>query len=315
MTVIPAQAGIQEMMWQWNKLVKTKSFPSPLGMRRLSLLISTRFPEVLAMPLSDFIRYLNARLPFLHSRLQLSSPFYSESGCVFVRYRHLRLESEFLPIVETSGGVRGHAARLLATVRNSYRSVDEPTVFSLPENSEEFIFVDRLTRTLHTLNYLTYLDRKSRGLLLLKVHPRHVASVARDHGLAFEEILRACGLLPDEITLELGVREDADPAHFLRAVANYKLRGYGIALAGDGKHPPGLDLAREAAPAIVCLAYPESTECAKSAAFRRYVDALHALQISALLRGEDQRLPRAKILEAGFDLRTEPPRARLREAS
>ena len=265
------------------------------------------------MPLTDFIRYLNAQLPFSHSQLQLTSPFYSEGGRVLVRYRHLRLESEFLPIVETAGGgVRGHAARLLATAEHSYQSVAEPAVFALPESSEELVFVDRLTRTLHTLNYLTYLDRKSRGLLLLKVHPRHVAGVARDHGLAFEEILRACGLLPDEITLELGVPEDADAGHLLRAIANYKLRGYGIALAGAGRRPPGLGLVRAAGPAIVGLRPPET---ARSGAVRRYVDALHALRISALVRGEEQPLPRAHLLENGFDLRTEPPRARLREAS
>jgi len=265
------------------------------------------------MPLTDFIRYLNAQLPFSHSQLQLTSPFYSESGRVFVQYRHLRLESEFLPIVETSGGrVRGHAARLLATAQNSYQSVDERTVFALPDSSEELVFVDRLTRTLHTLNYLTYLDRKSRGLLLLKVHPRHVASVARDHGLAFEEILRACGLFPDEITLELGAQEGADSEHLLRAIANYKLRGYGIALACSGKRPPDLDFAREAGPTIVSLEYPEA---GKAEAVRLYVDALHALLISVLVRAENRPLPRTSILKNSFDLRTEPPRPRLLAAS
>ncbi|MDR2787580.1 MAG: hypothetical protein LBD06_04320 [Candidatus Accumulibacter sp.] len=265
------------------------------------------------MPLTDFIRYLNARFP---SRPRLAPPFFhSESGRVLVRYRHLCLESEFLPIVETSGGVRGHAARLLATVENVCRRVDESTVFALPENSEEFVFVDRLTRTLHTLNYLTYLDRGSRGLLLLKVHPRHVASVTRNHGLAFEEILCACGLLPNEITLELGAREGDDPKRFLRAIADYKLRGYGIALAGGGWHPPSLDRVREAGPTIVSLAYPRSAERAKLATIRRYVDALHSMKVSALVRGEDHPLPRPKILEAGFDLRTESTQTRLLEAS
>lgn len=265
------------------------------------------------MPLTDFVRYLNAQLPFPHSRSQWASPFYSENGRVLVRYRHLCLESEFLPIVETSGGgVRGHAARLLATARNSRRAVDDRTVFSLSASSEELIFIDRLTRTLHALNYLTHLDRKSRGLLLLKVHPRHVAGVAKDHGLAFEEILRVCGLLPDEIVLELCAHDDFDTAHLLRAIASYRQHGYGIALAGSGSRAPGIGLVRQAAPAIVCLTPAEN---GKSAVIRRYVDALHASGISALARGEDRPLPRANLIKNGFDLRTEAPRQRLLEAS
>lgn len=275
--------------------------------------IPGRYWKVFDMPLTDFVRYLNAQLPFSHSQLRLTSPFYSENGRVFVQYRHLRLESEFLPIVETSGGaVRGHAARLLATARNSYQSVDERTVFSLPDSDEELVFIDRLTRTLHTLNYLTYLDRTSRGLLLLKVHPRHVASVARDHGLAFEEILRACGLLPDEITLELGIAEDVDVGHLLRAIANYKARGYGIALAGDGKRSLDIGFVRQAGPAIVSQGYPDA---GKPGVVRRQVDALHAVGVSVLVRGEDRPLPRSGITENGFDLRTEPPPQRLLEAS
>jgi hypothetical protein len=265
------------------------------------------------MPLTDVIRYLNAQLPFSPSRGQSFSPFYSENGQVFVRYRHLCLESEFLPIVETTGGgVRGHAARLLATTRNGCRTVDEATVFSLPENNEEFVFVDRLTRTLHTLNYLTYLDRRSRGLLLLKVHPRHVAGVAGDHGLAFENILRACGLLPDEIMLEFDARDDFDTVHSLRAVDSYRRRGYGIALAGRLNDPPPLGLVRKAAPAMVSLWLAEN---GKPARIRRYVDALHALRVSVRVYGENCLLPRARLLENGFDLRTEPPRQRWLEAS
>jgi hypothetical protein len=264
------------------------------------------------MPLTDFVRYLNAQLPFLHSQLQLASPFYSENGRILVDYRGLRLESEFLPIVETSGGgVRGHAARLLAVARNGHQA-DDAAVFSLPGDNEEFVFVDRLTRTLHTLNYLTYLDRESRGLLLLKVHPRHVAGVARDHGLAFEEILRACGLLPDEITLEFSAGDDFDDAHCLRAMGSYQRRGYGIALAGPIDRPPPLALARKTQAAIVSLRLPENGKLAR---IRRYVDALHALGILVRVYGEKRLLPRIGLIENGFDLRTEAPRQWLREAS
>lgn len=264
------------------------------------------------MPLTDFIRYLNAQLPFSHSHLQLASPFYSLDGRVVVSYRHLHLESGFLPIVDAaSGEVRGHAAHLLASARQGAPAMSESTVFVLPESDEEFIFLDRLVRTLHTLNYLVHLDRQSRGLLLLKVHPRHVASVSSDHGLAFEEILRACGLLPDEIILELRTHENVDVEHFARAADNYKGRGYGVALAGGDWRPPPLELARRVRPSIVSLERP--IRFLKS--LRRQVDNLHALDIAVLVHCAGRPLSTSHLAAGVYDLRTELPRRRLLAAS
>jgi hypothetical protein len=95
-------------------------------------------------------------------------------------------------------------------------------------------------------------------------------------------------------------------------MSSYKQRGYGIALAGQGKRPPPVDLVRKAAPAIVSLRLPPS---GKFTLIRRYVDALHALHISALVCGENRLLSHNSLIEIGFDLRTEPPRQRLLEAS
>jgi EAL domain-containing protein (putative c-di-GMP-specific phosphodiesterase class I) len=265
------------------------------------------------MPLTDFVRYLNAQLPFTHSPLQAGSPFFTENGRVVVCHADMRLESEFFPIIATeNGGIRGHVADLYVTGKSNFRRVEAQAVFVLPENREELVFVDRLVRTLHTLNYLTYLDRKSRGLLLLKVHPRHVASVASDHGLAFEEILRSCGLLPKEITLELEIREGCDSAHLLRAIANYKSRGYGIALTGSDKYLPDLTLIREAQPMIVSL---DRNAIHSTESVRPFIDELHRLKIKAMLRNESSPPARKSLLDSGFDLHTLPSGNQLLQAS
>lgn len=86
----------------------------------------------------------------------------------------------------------------------------------LPSDAEEFVYLDRLVRTLPALNYLT---QPVRGKLLLRVHARHLLSVPANHGLAFEEIPRPCGLFPDQISLEIDTDQVSDPAHFSRAVA------------------------------------------------------------------------------------------------
>jgi EAL domain-containing protein (putative c-di-GMP-specific phosphodiesterase class I) len=101
-----------------------------------------------------------------------------------------------------------------------------------------------MVRTLHALSYLARADFA--GTLLLKVNRRHVMSVPTDHGLAFEEILRSCGLTPQQITLELDADGLEDVDHFTRAVAAYRQRGYGIALSGFGRSSIDLSLGARA---------------------------------------------------------------------
>ena len=214
------------------------------------------------MPLTDFVRYLNAQLPNPKSALRAGVRFLSESGRVFVYYAELRLASEFSPVIDTATGeLRGHCARLRVTRQGDGKVLDAASLFALPDDDQELIFVDRLVRTLHTLNYLTYSERRSQQLLLLKVHPRHVASVAADHGLAFEEILRACGLLPQNVVLELEIASAqgegaangsaADPAHWLRAAANYQMRGYGVAVKRFAASDADFALVERVRPALV----------------------------------------------------------------
>lgn len=200
------------------------------------------------MPLADFVRYLNSQLPDPPSVVHSPTHFVSENGRVHARYAGLRLESAFFPMVATRDGrLRGHRARLQVVAEKGL-PLDPEVAYVQPRDDQEFIALDRLVRTLHTLNYLIYRERQS--LLLLKVHPHHVASVAADHGLAFEEILRSCGLMPEQITLEFDVDNGSD-AHLRRAIASYQSRGYGIAIGGFARHNVDFSLLEEIRPAIV----------------------------------------------------------------
>ena len=187
------------------------------------------------MPLSEFVRYLNAQLPLPSRALRIATPFVSEAGRVLVHFGDWRLASGFQPIIDASSGdVVGHSAQLVASTGEHHAPVSAADVFAMPRDSDELVFLDRLVRTLHTLNYLVFPRRKQGGLLLLKVHPRHVQSVPADHGMAFEEILRSCGLLPSHITLEIELPDHASLAHVTWAIDNYKRRGYGVVLSGNG---------------------------------------------------------------------------------
>lgn len=260
------------------------------------------------MPLTEFVRYINAQLPFPKTASRFTTPFASEGGRVFVNYANLRLESAFAPLVDTrDGAIRGHVAHLIATLKTTQQSLDVDEVFRLPGDDEEFIFLDRLVRTLHTLNYLTYPQRHSDGLLLLKVQPRHVASVVADHGLAFEEILRACGLLPEQITLELDIEGVDDFEHLARAVANYKSRGYRIAIGRYlGRYPAGgagMPLLEAIRPAIVRL---DPRALALAEPVSGVIEAVHALGARLLIESVNTATQRSDAHENGFDLLQAP---------
>jgi len=247
------------------------------------------------MPLNDLVRYLNQQLPFPPSGSNLRTPFVAENGRVYVRYGGVRLESAFSSIVEAANGaLRGHTAGLQAFDTASRRRLDDGDVVGLPKDDNEFVFLDRLQRTLHVLNYLTYRDRRSRELLLLKVHSRHVASVAVDHGMVFEEILRSCGLMPEQITLEFDVGDGVNASHLARAIDNYRSRGYGIAIGRCAVRAIDFSWLSAIRPAIVRL------DCGRPVEpLRDLVDHVH--QCGALAMGDDAETPR-HARASGLDL-------------
>lgn len=255
------------------------------------------------MPLSEFVRYLNqqhAQHPLPGGGPRLSTQFISEDGRVFVIFANLRLESSFSPIVDTaSGHLRGHAAALHAVGLKNQQLLEPEAVFVLPSDDEEFIYLDRLVRTLHALNYLTYLNRHARGTLLLKVHPRHVASVAADHGLAFEEVLRACGLMPKLITLEIEIDGVDDIAHLVQAIASYKSRGYGIAVGRFGRRSVDFNLLREIRPAMVKF---DPLLLSSKLALKSLVERLHELGAQVMIEGLESATQCHEARESGFDL-------------
>ena len=259
------------------------------------------------MPLTDFVRYLNAQLPTPTSALRSSAPFFSDAGKVFVHYADLRLDSVFSAIVDTATGeLRGHAASLHIARKRDGQALAADALLSLPNDDHEFVFVDRLIRTLHSLNYLTYGERLWQELLLLKVHPRHVASVSATHGLAFEEILRTCGLLPGQVTLELTIAGVADTAHLARAVSNYKARGYGIAVNGFSGSDADFALLESIAPSHVRVATPRSDE---PNLLPQWVKRLHALGSKVLIDGTASESVRADAWQSGVDYLQRPSSA------
>lgn len=262
------------------------------------------------MPLSDFIRTLNVpnrSFPKHYSQNGLDQPFVASCGRVFLHYANIRLESHFLPIINVhSGQQHGHAAAFQAFGLTNRIQLLPEAVFVLPTDNDEFVYLDRLVRTLHALNYIT---RPTQGNLLLKVHARHVISVPSDHGLAFEEILRPCGLFPEQITLEIETDEISDTKHLVSAISNYRSRGYGIAVSRFGRRNLDFGLLRELNPDIVKL---DPQLLASSRPLVRIIDNIRHLPGRVMVEGRDiGSLKKAGLTEDVDLLQTTTPLRRL----
>lgn len=253
------------------------------------------------MPLTDLVRLLNTESDHPYSGHRFANPFIAADRGVFVHFADLHLRSSFQPIVDAADGLTyGHAAMLHVTGVSSGQTLDPASVFVLPADDAEFVYLDRLVRTLHALNYLT---QPVQGNLLLRVHRRHVLSVPAKHGLAFEELLRECGLLPSQVTLEIDTEGVEDERHLTQAIASYQSRGYGIAVARFGHAGTDFGLLETIRPDIVRLA---PALLAPSYPLKRLVDRLHALGARVLVDGIDSDTLHRIATGQGIDLIQSP---------
>lgn len=175
------------------------------------------------MPVEDLIRYFNA------ADTAGDSTLYVAGDRVEAWHGGLHLGSLFQPIVDLRAErVVGHQASL--TVRRAdglALPADAP--FASCESGTAVVHLDRLSRTLHALNFLAQ-QQHTGGYLQVAVHPRHLQAVSNQHGLVYEAILKRCGLGPADIVLDIDLTEIDLSGQGAQALANYRQRGYRLAL-------------------------------------------------------------------------------------
>jgi EAL domain-containing protein (putative c-di-GMP-specific phosphodiesterase class I) len=207
-----------------------------------------------AEAVGDIIGYLNRR-DFSSGEQHHDRPFYIADGCIHANYAGFRLSSQFQPIVQQQSGQQQSVRQ-----QNAQRQIDADTttiayeallavrtargltpfgdalspqrIFSLPDRDGEITLLDRLTRTLHALNFLI---QGVPAHLYLNVHTDHLLAVDTDHGRVFEHILRQCGLEPSAIVLEISEHSIRDKDRLRDAIVNWQSRGYRIAVDNFGR--------------------------------------------------------------------------------
>jgi EAL domain-containing protein (putative c-di-GMP-specific phosphodiesterase class I) len=185
------------------------------------------------MPLQQLVEYFNQR--FTEEQGLTSPPLQINGTRVEGRFGSLRFGSILQPVrlAESPATVIGHdASSLIPDTPNS----SNPSFHGPPsEEDRSIVNLDRLTRTVHMLNYLPVAHED--GHLFLHVHPRHVLAVKRDHGAYFEEIIQRCGLSTRRvvITLQVSPVYDRHLVLLLERLRNYRDCGYSTAIKFDDR--------------------------------------------------------------------------------
>jgi EAL domain-containing protein (putative c-di-GMP-specific phosphodiesterase class I) len=195
---------------------------------------------------------LNALQNELRDTLSLSEDYKLDvrSGDVQARFIGLQLSSVFQPIIDLNQNTPLGYEALLRAFDQKGNSIAPASAFRQAEVAERLVKFDRLCRTLHTLNFLNM--GKGNGLLFLDVHPDLLVAV-NSHGKVFEQVLHQHDVATHEVVIEIEESAVSDEKLLSAAIANYRERGYKIAIDDFGKAHSNLERLWTLAPEYVKL--------------------------------------------------------------
>lgn len=154
----------------------------------------------------------------------LSEP---SSGIFHSTFLGVRLNSAFQPIYDISAGeLFGHEALLRPSLGGEISSTPE-FAFTYAEQAGKLVQFDRVSRTLHVLNFKQIYQEN--GLLFLNVHPKLLISV-NAHGKIFERILHAHAVPTERVVIEIQESLIEQDKQLAEAILNYQEKGYRIAI-------------------------------------------------------------------------------------
>lgn len=213
------------------------------------------------MPLLNLVEYFNDRLAQEHR--SSFRPFVLEDGKVSGLFGPIRIDSQYAPLRQALEPtiIVGHTAHITVAPNKTKHLYANEIETLLANNSvpaadfESIINFDRLSRTVHMLNYLVLWPIQ--GVLFLEVDPRHILGIKQDHGAYFEDVITQCGLATKNIVIVLAVNSQYAVYYqeLMKGLENYHRRGYQIALKFEylGQESETTDLIEKIAPNFVSL--------------------------------------------------------------
>jgi EAL domain-containing protein (putative c-di-GMP-specific phosphodiesterase class I) len=223
-------------------------------------------------------------------------------GC----YDGLRLYSVFQPILHAVD-LKPFAYEALLRVRSLNGELLGPQdLFKRTEVSEEILYLDRLCRVIHSVNFFS--QNPDRNLtLFLNVDGRHLLNVANGgHGRTFQSLLEFCGLRPQQVVLEIVESLVADSTHLIEALESYQKLGYRIAIDDFGSRESNFDRLWNLSPDIVKLDRSLVVQSVVNTRARRVlpklVEIIHELGATVVCEGIEDEEQHNIALDAGTDL-------------
>ena len=165
----------------------------------------------------------------------LAEQFTGEFNSTFIG---VQLNTAFQPIYDSEAGdLYGHEALLRPTLGNELASAPE-LAFTYAELAGKLVEFDRVSRTLHVLNFRQIYAEN--GLLFLNVHPKLLVTV-NEHGKVFERILHANSVPTERVVIEIQEALIEHDQQLTDAINNYRDRGYRIAIDRFGSNQSHID--------------------------------------------------------------------------
>lgn len=162
----------------------------------------------------------------------------------------VRLNSAFQPIYDIQAGdLFGHEALLRPSLGGELSSTPE-FAFTYAEQAGKLVQFDRVSRTLHVLNFRQIYAEN--GLLFLNVHPKLLIAV-NAHGKVFEQILHSNSVPTERVVIEIQEGLIEQEKQLTEAIDNYRDRGYRIAIDRFGSTQSHIDRLWKFAPDFVKL--------------------------------------------------------------
>lgn len=162
----------------------------------------------------------------------------------------VRLNSAFQPIYDIQAGdLFGHEALLRPSLGGELSSTPE-FAFTYAEQAGKLVQFDRVSRTLHVLNFRQIYAEN--GLLFLNVHPKLLIAV-NAHGKVFERILHSNSVPTNRVVIEIQEGLIEQEKQLTEAIDNYRDRGYRIAIERFGSTQSHIDRLWKFAPDFVKL--------------------------------------------------------------
>lgn len=264
------------------------------------------------MPLQHLIEYFNGRFGQEHH--SVFRPFVLKDGKVSGLFGPVRINSLFSPVRETMNPtvIAGHIAQIEVSTYGTQQFYENEIEYLLVNNEqqpaglESIINFDRLSRTVHMLNYLTLSPEQ--GTLFLEVDPLHILGVKKDHGVYFEEIIAQCGFNTRNVAIVLVVYRHYARYYqqLLNGLNNYRRQGYNIALKFNelDDSAVAVDLITKIAPDYTLLSAKQLDhrhEDRVLQTFSNLTDAVSAVQGQSILQQVDQKKTDLLARKTKFD--------------